>query len=192
MATTTNLNSLVINYLTQAQYDAAAEGGTLNENQLYLTPSGITAADISNWNNKVNKTGDTITGNLILNSSELNIKNSDGSKRIKIDNQGILFYNNGVAQYIYSRSFNDSGNIFLPATGGTLALTSDIPDVSGKIDTAGTGLSKSGTTLNHSNSITAQTTQGIYPIAIDAQGHITSYGNVFTPTSTELIRWTEV
>ena len=39
MATTTNLNSLVINYLTQAQYDAAAEGGTLNENQLYLTPS---------------------------------------------------------------------------------------------------------------------------------------------------------
>ena len=39
MATTTNLNSLVINYLTQAQYDAAAAGGTLNENQLYLTPS---------------------------------------------------------------------------------------------------------------------------------------------------------
>ena len=126
MATTTNLSSLVINYLTQAQYDAAAAGGTLNENQLYLTPAETLAA---------------------------------------------------VAT---SGSYNDLSN------------KPTIPDVSGKIDTAGTGLSKSGTTLNHSNSITAQTTQGIYPIAIDAQGHITSYGNAFTPTSTELIRWTEV
>lgn len=58
-----------------------------------------------------------------------------------------------------------------------------IPDVSGKIDTAGTGLSKSGTTLNHSNSVTAQTTQAIYPIKIDAQGHISEYGSaVSVPT----------
>lgn len=39
MATTTNLSSLVINYLTQSQYDAAAQAGTLNENQIYLTPA---------------------------------------------------------------------------------------------------------------------------------------------------------
>ncbi len=39
MATTTNLSNLVINYLTQAQYDAAAQAGTLNENQIYLTPA---------------------------------------------------------------------------------------------------------------------------------------------------------
>ena len=38
MATTTNLNSLVINYLTQAQYDSAVSGGTIDANQLYLTP----------------------------------------------------------------------------------------------------------------------------------------------------------
>ena len=58
-----------------------------------------------------------------------------------------------------------------------------IPDVSGKIDTAGTGLSKSGTTLNHSNSVAAQTTQAIYPIKIDAQGHISDYGSaVSVPT----------
>lgn len=42
-----------------------------------------------------------------------------------------------------------------------------------KIDTAGTGLSKSGTTINHSNSVTAKTTQGFAQIAYDAQGHIT-------------------
>ena len=50
--------------------------------------------------------------------------------------------------------------------------------------TAGTGLNGGGTTgtvtLNHSNSITAQTTQALYPIKIDAQGHITSYGTAAT------------
>ena len=75
--------------------------------------------------------------------------------------------------------------ISLPGSSGTLALTSDIPDVSGKIDTAGTGLSKSGTTLNHSNSITAQTTSAVYPIKIDAQGHISEYDSAVTiPTNT--------
>lgn len=55
-----------------------------------------------------------------------------------------------------------------------------IPDVSGKIDTAGSGLSKSGTTLNHSNSVTAQNTFGVYPIKIDAQGHISDYDSAIT------------
>ena len=53
-----------------------------------------------------------------------------------------------------------------------------IPDVSGKIDTAGTGLSKSGTTLNHSNSVTAQTSAVFKKIKYDAQGHITSTTSV--------------
>lgn len=78
--------------------------------------------------------------------------------------------------------------ITFPNATGTVALTSDIPtvpDVSGKVDTAGTGLSKSGTTLNHSNSVSAQTTQAVYPIKIDAQGHISAYGSSVTiPTIT--------
>ena len=45
---------------------------------------------------------------------------------------------------------------------------------------AGTGLSLSSTTFNHSNSITAQTTQGLYPIKIDAQGHISEYVSAVT------------
>lgn len=56
--------------------------------------------------------------------------------------------------------------------------SSDIPaqkDIEG-----GTGLtvveSSEDITINHTNSITAQSTQALYPIAIDAQGHITSYG----------------
>ena len=53
----------------------------------------------------------------------------------------------------------------------------------------GTGLNGSYSngvlTLNHSNSVTAQTTQAIYPIKIDAQGHINSYGSAITPLTTD-------
>ena len=56
--------------------------------------------------------------------------------------------------------------------------------------TAGTGLSIGSTaggnfttsgTINHTNAITAQNTQAIYPIKIDAQGHISAYGSAVTP-----------
>lgn len=39
MATDTKLDSLVINYLTQSQYDNAKSAGTLNANQIYMTPA---------------------------------------------------------------------------------------------------------------------------------------------------------
>ena len=39
MSTTTNLDTLKINYLTQAQYDTALENDEINENEIYLTPS---------------------------------------------------------------------------------------------------------------------------------------------------------
>lgn len=37
METNTKLDSLVINYLTQSQYDSAKKCGTLNANQIYMT-----------------------------------------------------------------------------------------------------------------------------------------------------------
>ncbi len=51
--------------------------------------------------------------------------------------------------------------------------------------TEGTGISVSGSpitssgsiTVGHSNSVTAQSTQEVYPIKIDAQGHISAYGS---------------
>lgn len=39
MATDTKLDSLVINYLSQAQYDNAKREGTLRSNQIYMTPA---------------------------------------------------------------------------------------------------------------------------------------------------------
>ncbi len=38
MSTTTDLSTLIINYLTQSQYDTALANGEINENELYLTP----------------------------------------------------------------------------------------------------------------------------------------------------------
>lgn len=38
-----------------------------------------------------------------------------------------------------------------------------------------------GDVIKHTNSVTAQSTQGIYPITYDAQGHITGAGSKFTP-----------
>ena len=38
MSTTTNLDKLKINYLTQEQYDNASENSQINENELYFTP----------------------------------------------------------------------------------------------------------------------------------------------------------
>ncbi len=46
--------------------------------------------------------------------------------------------------------------------------------------TAGSGLDLSGTEFKHSNSVTAQNTQGLYPITIDSTGHIASYGSRVT------------
>ena len=39
MSTTTDLTTLKINYLTQAQYDSALANSQINENELYLTPA---------------------------------------------------------------------------------------------------------------------------------------------------------
>lgn len=38
MTTTTDLSTLKINYLTQAQYDDALANNQINTNELYLTP----------------------------------------------------------------------------------------------------------------------------------------------------------
>ena len=44
MAEDTNVNKLIINYLTEEQYNEAKEAGTLNENELYLTPDDSVSA----------------------------------------------------------------------------------------------------------------------------------------------------
>ena len=45
MSTTTDLNTLVINYLTEAQYEAAVSGGTIDPDALYMTPTNGSGVD---------------------------------------------------------------------------------------------------------------------------------------------------
>lgn len=82
MATTTDLEKLVINYLTQDQYDDAREAGTLNANELYLTP------DTGSTNGTVTSiaTGGGLTGGPITSSGT--ISHDDTSSQSSISNSG--------------------------------------------------------------------------------------------------------
>ena len=120
--------------------------------------SGVTSVGVANATNG----GLTVSGSPITSSGTITIGHSN------------VLTSAQTTQGLYPIKIDKNGHI--SAYGDAVT----IPDVSGKIDTAGTGLSKSGTTLNHSNSVTAQTTQSVYPITIDAQGHIDSYGNAVT------------
>lgn len=76
-----------------------------------------------------------------------------------------------------------SGTNIKTINGESLLGSGNIVIGGGGSYSGGTGISISGTVINHSNSISAQTTQGLYPIAIDAQGHITSYGSAVSNVS---------
>ena len=48
MATTTDLSTLKINYLTQEQYNTAKANGQINNDELYLTPENNGKLIVSN------------------------------------------------------------------------------------------------------------------------------------------------
>ena len=101
----------------------------------------------------------------------------------------------GTARFInglYGDLIGNASSATNATTVNNHTVNADVPSGAVFTDTTytnGTGLSLSGTTFNHSNSVAAQTTQAIYPIAIDAQGHISSYGTAVTPlTSHQTIK----
>ena len=113
-------------------------------------------------------------------NGELTIASKSGQTSMQVDG---FFYQNEGSKKVLDESIVET----------TLANDAKLPTgaavttaISGKIDTAGTGLSKSGTKLNHSNSINAGTvgtssaTSGsslaVPYVTYDAQGHITATG----------------
>ena len=97
----------------------------------------------------------------------------DGTVYIKEGNQNI-------SEAV--KSFSVSGKTITYTTlwGNTGTFTTqDTTYANGTGITIGTG-----NAINHSNSVTAQTTQAVYPIKIDAQGHINAYGSAITPVTT--------
>lgn len=65
---------------------------------------------------------------------------------------------------------------------GIITATGSVSSVAinntGGLSISGSPITSTGTiSIGHANNITAQTNQGLYPIAIDQHGHITSYGS---------------
>ena len=85
-----------------------------------------------------------------------------------------------VASAAHGISSSDISN-WNSKTSNTGTVTEVTAGTGLKIGTATSGgtISTSGT-INHTNSVTAQTTQAVYPIKIDAQGHISEYGSAVT------------
>lgn len=120
MSTTTNLDTLKINYLTQAQYDAALADDQINENELYLTPASAAGTytptadttakfDLSAHMNSTDMTSTEIT-NFVNSLNVSNINAIDYIVEEGAASQGSYYrkWNSGKAEYWY-RIYNSSG-----------------------------------------------------------------------------------
>ena len=64
---------------------------------------------------------------------------------------------------------------------GTVTSVGLTNATNGGLTISGSPITTSGSiTIGHTNSVTAQTTSGVYPIKIDANGHISEYGSAVT------------
>lgn len=91
---------------------------------------------------------------------------------------------NPVAGQVYFNTTTNKFRIFdgtvwqEMGTGGGTVTSVDVQNASnGGLTVSGSPVTTSGTiTIGHTNSITAQTTSAVYPITVDANGHITALG----------------
>lgn len=110
--------------------------------------------------------GDTFVNKIQITS--ISAPTSAGGSTYGLGTSGYILKTNGAS--VYWAADNNSGGTVTKVTAGTGLSINTTPG--GNFTTTGT--------INHTNSITAQTTQGLYPIKIDAQGHISGYGSVIT------------
>lgn len=100
MATDTKLDSLVINYLTQSQYNTAKTNGKLNANQIYMTPASNTTYTLPTATSSTLggvKIGDNITvdsGKISL--TKANINYALGNTDTNNANFSLWKYNNVI------------------------------------------------------------------------------------------------
>lgn len=133
-------------------------------------------------------TGITIgTDNVVNHSNSVTAVTTAGFYKLKYDAQGHVTGTTAVAKaditalgipgsdtnttYTLTQDATDGHKLTFTPSSGT-ATTIIIPD-NNTTYSAGTGLSLSGTTFNHSNSIAAITTAAFKKFTYDAQGHIT-------------------
>ena len=123
-----------------------------------------------NPNTKALVTGGTVDGYTLAAASAKSVVTS-------IDTSASLPTSNAVKTFVENKGYTTNTGTVTKVTAGTgLSIGS----------TAGGNFTTTGT-INHTNSVTAQTTQAVYPIKIDAQGHISAYGSAVTiPSAYEL------
>lgn len=106
------------------------------------------------------------------------------TKDVKVDNASVV--TSGVANLVTSSShpYNASTNALATmadigaAGGGTVTSVGLSNATNGGLTISGSPITSSGSiTVGHTNVLTsAQNTQGVYPITIDKNGHVASYG----------------
>ena len=120
-----------------------------------------------------------------LNGTTYDIKDTISGYISGVTVDGTSVVSSGIANLATSTShpYNASTNKLATmgdiasAGGGTVTgVTAGAGLTTGNAGTSGGTISSSGT-IRHSNSVTAQTTQGVYPITIDSEGHVASYGS---------------
>lgn len=99
---------------------------------------------------------------------------------------GTYWVNGGSSRAIYNayNNIREDTDTWRPIKVDDTQILAGTTDTNALNLKAGTGISlsnSSGTvTFNHSNSVTAKSTQAVYPITFDAQGHITGSGTAVT------------
>lgn len=120
---------------------------------------------------------------LNLNQNELQntvIQNlaSDPNEGIK----GQIYFNTAVNKL---RVYNGTEWVNLEKGTGTVTSVGISNTTDGSLTITGTPVTSSGTiNIEHTNTVDAQTTSGIYPIKIDRNGHISEYGTALGNVST--------
>lgn len=120
--------------------------------------------------------GSLITGGLSL--IAVIFTNVSANKKIVNDIKSEVKTNQAVTDDTYGRvtSAQDMGY-----TKNTGTVTSVGITAGSGVSVSGSPITKNGSiTVGHTNSVSAQTTQAVYPIKIDGNGHISSYGSAVT------------
>lgn len=156
MPTDTKLNNLVINYLTQAQYDAIA---TKNENELYLTPDNSTGGEaVSPCLNLTN----TVDGVVIPRTSITEEEKTNLEKGLY---NSVLYGDSSLGnEGVYMMAFPEN----LTSNGAEAGFSAY--NVSDNEDTGSTNIVGSSM---YNLTIGEKSADGTYPIAIEKQFEFT-------------------
>lgn len=114
----------------------------------------------------------------------------------KLEAQNVALQNlandpsNPVAGQVYFNTTTNKFRVFdgtewdeMGTGGGTVTSVGVENATNGGLTVSGSPITTSGTIqIGHTNSITAQTTSGLYPIKVDANGHITELGTAIDMT----------